>query len=166
MIKMKLSIILLFAAMLLPSTLFSQAHRVGKICGDPNVKCVGSAGFQPWELTFTLPKNAVIYESELFYSVILKSVKVKDQSENCDQIIKESDRTATQELFPKNKVFAMNCFEAGSISYTNVADNTGFMGVYAGKTLAQANAFLKAVKATGKFRGATVRRMRAQINGT
>ncbi|MGH7784802.1 MAG: hypothetical protein ACREO5_13295 [Candidatus Binatia bacterium] len=164
---MKLVTVVFISGIVLLFSFSARAqHRYGRICGDPNVKCVGAGGFQPWELTFALPKNVVIYESELFYSVVLKSVKVKDISVNCDQIIKESDRTAAQKLFPKNKVFAMNCFEAGSISYTNVANNTGFMAVYAGKTLAQANAFLKTVIATGKFRGATIRRMRAQINGT
>jgi hypothetical protein len=40
------------------------------------------------------------------------------------------------------------------------------MAVYAGMTMADANAMLAKVKATGKFPGANIRRMRALINGT
>ncbi len=40
------------------------------------------------------------------------------------------------------------------------------MAVYAGATLADANRTLRAVKATGKFPGANIRRMRAIMNGT
>ncbi len=40
------------------------------------------------------------------------------------------------------------------------------MAVYAGPTLAEANRVLAAVKATGKFSGAYVKRMRAGFNGT
>ena len=41
-----------------------------------------------------------------------------------------------------------------------------FVAVYAGRTLAQANAFLKTVQATKKFAGIRVRRMQVGINGT
>ena len=143
----------------------AQRPRYGKICGNPNLKCVGTEDFQPWELTFGIPKNAVIYESELFYAVILKSVKLKNP-DDCTSAIAETDRLATQALFPNNKIFAMNCFEAGGMAYSNTSDNSAFMAVYAGKTLTEANAFLKNVKATGKFSGANLRRMRATINGT
>jgi hypothetical protein len=40
------------------------------------------------------------------------------------------------------------------------------MAVYAGMSLAEANRLLASVKATGKFPGANIRRMRAMINGT
>jgi hypothetical protein len=40
------------------------------------------------------------------------------------------------------------------------------MGVYAGMTLADANRMLASVKATGKFPGANIRRLRAAFNGT
>ena len=147
------------------SAAFGQAKRYGKICGDPNVRCVGTEDFKAWEMKFALPKNSIIYESEFFYAVILKSVKLK-QGGDCENAIAEDDRTATQKLFPKNKVFALKCYEPGDISYTNVADDVSFLGVYAGKTQAEANSFLKTAKAAGKFPRATVRRMRAVINGT
>jgi hypothetical protein len=40
------------------------------------------------------------------------------------------------------------------------------MAVYAGITQAEANRMLAKVKATGKFPGANIRRMRAVMNGT
>ena len=154
------------AATFLASDTAAQ-RRLGKICGDPNVSCAGHEQFQPWELTFALPKNAVIYESEFFYSVILKSVKLpQDSYSECEKAFAEDERLKVQELFPKNKVFALKCSEPGGMYYTNVANDVSFLGVYAGKTKTQADSFLKTVKATGKFPGATLRRMKAGINGT
>jgi hypothetical protein len=40
------------------------------------------------------------------------------------------------------------------------------MAVYAGLTLAEANRMLANVQASNKFPGASIRRMRAVINGT
>jgi hypothetical protein len=40
------------------------------------------------------------------------------------------------------------------------------MAVYAGSTLAEAKRVLAAVKATGKFPGANLRRIRTGFNGT
>jgi hypothetical protein len=40
------------------------------------------------------------------------------------------------------------------------------MAIYAGTTIADANRMLAAVKATGKFPGANIRRMRTSFNGT
>ena len=153
------------AIVLLYTDAAAQQRRQGKICGDPNAPCRGQEQFQPWELTFAFPKNAVIYESEYFYSIILKSGKLKDQND-CEKSFAENDRLRIQELFPKNKVFALKCSEPGGMFYTNVANDIAFLGVYAGKTRAQADVFLKTVKATGKFPGAAVRRMKAGINGT
>ena len=69
-------------------------------------------------------------------------------------------------MFPKNKVFALNCVESGTNYYTLVAEQTAFIGVYAGSTQAAANTFLKKVRATGEFVGVRVRRMRIGVNGT
>jgi hypothetical protein len=165
MTKRTFLIIAILAVSICVGSASAQTRRLGKICGDPNIPCRGSEGFRPWELTFAIPKNAVIYESETFYTVILKSVRLKSV-DDCENAITEDERLKTQELFPKNKVFALKCSEAGDIYYTNVANEVSFLGVYAGKTLTEANAFLKTVKATGKFPGAAVRRMRAGINGT
>ena len=79
--------------------------------------------------------------------------------------IPEKERLAAQALFPAHKVFASRCSEPGDLSYTNTNQNR-FMAVYAGMTSADANRMLTAVKATGKFPGANIRRMRAVMNGT
>ena len=140
--------------------------QLGMICGDPTARCRTRENFLPYELPFETGKKFVIAESKPFYAVILKSVKLNADQSNCDKAIPEGDRVNAQALFPHNMVFVMRCWESGQNSYTNVTDGVSFMAVYAGQTLVQANAFLKTIKATGKFNGATIRRMRAQINGT
>jgi len=145
----------------------AQKRRPAKhapICGDPTAACKTIATFQPYDLPFRLPKNAVIWDTDLFYAVILKSMSVPE--DNCDSFVPESDRLAAQSLFPDRKVFASRCAEPGGLSYTNTSPKARFMGVYAGMTLADANRTLAAVKATGKFSGANIRRMRAAFNGT
>ena len=136
----------------------------GSICGDPAAACKTIATFQPYDLPFLLPKNAVIWDTDLFYAVILKSMNVPE--DNCDQFVPESDRLAAQTLFPDRKVFTSRCAEPGGLSYTNTSPKARFMAVYAGPTLGDANRMLAAVKATGKFPGANIRRMRAAFNGT
>jgi len=76
-----LSITLLGMAILSLSANTAAQHRLGKICGDPHAPCGGREQFQPWELTFAFPRNAVVYESEYFYSIILKSAKLKGQND-------------------------------------------------------------------------------------
>ena len=134
------------------------------VCGDPSVRCKTSATFEPYALPFRLPKNAVIYDTDLFYAVMLKSIRVAE--DNCTVFVPERERLAAQALFPDHKVFSSRCVEPGDLSYTNTNPNQRFMAVYAGMTLAEANQMLGAVKATGKFPGATIRRMRAEMNGT
>jgi hypothetical protein len=134
------------------------------VCGNPKLACPSQATFEPYDLPFRVPRNAVIWESEFFYAVILKSINAPD--DNCDVRISESERLAAQQLFPDRKVFASRCTDAGTLFYTNTRANTRLLAVYAGSTLAEANRTLAAVKATGKFPGANVRRMRAGFNGT
>ncbi|HKO35446.1 MAG TPA: hypothetical protein VJV21_03140 [Pyrinomonadaceae bacterium] len=137
----------------------------GTICGNPQVSCSGQATFQPHDLPFRVTRgNAVIWETELFYAVILKSMRAPD--DNCDLHLAESDRLWAQTLFTDRKVFSSRCVEPGELYYTNIKPNTRIMAVYGGKTLTEANRTLMAVKATGKFPGAYIRRMRAGFNGT
>ena len=156
--------------LLLSSALIAQSHAKVKrasaaaICGNPNVTCKTSVTFQPYDLPFRVPANAVILDTELFYVVLLKSVPAKDES--CDVFIPETERLAAQALFPDHKVFASRCVEPGELFYTNVSENQRMMAVYAGPTLAQAKRVLAAVKATGKFPGANMRRIRTGFNGT
>lgn len=141
--------------------------KLWKICGNPKIKCrTGDMTFQPYEIPFESPRgNQVIVESEAFYAVILRSVKLKNY-ENCENAISEKERLEVQNLFPNNKVFALKCLDAGSIYYTNTTDNTSFIAVYAGKTLTEANNFLKTVRANAKYKSTNIRKMQAQINGT
>ena len=134
------------------------------VCGNPTLPCKTSATFEPNDLPFRMPENAVIYDTELFYAVILKSVNTAD--DNCDVFVPENERLAAQALFPDHKVFSSRCVEPGHLSYSNTSPKAQFMAVYAGSTLADANRMLTAVKATGKFPGANLRRMRAVMNGT
>jgi len=134
------------------------------ICGNPNVTCPTAVTFEAYDLPFRMSQTAVIFDTDLFYAVILRSVPSPE--DNCDSYIPEPDRLAAQVLFPNNKVFTSRCVEPGRVSYSNTSAKAQFMGVYAGMTLAEANNMLAKVKATGKFPGANVRRMRAMLNGT
>jgi len=138
----------------------------GRVCGDPTAVCSKRADFQAFELPFEYGNGIAISQSQLFYAIILKSVKLNTDQTNCENAIPESDRTSAQKLFPHNMVFVMRCWESGQASYSNVADGVSFIGVYAGPTRPDANTLLVKAKATGKFDGATVRRMRVLINGT
>jgi hypothetical protein len=143
----------------------AQNHRqtaIGKICGNPNVRCKTSTEFEVWDLPFEVPRNGVIWESEAFYVVMLQSVPAHD---DCSGFIAESDRLAVQAKFPNNKVFASRCAEAGNIYYSNTSSNHNFMAVFAGRTNAEAQKVLAAAKAAG-FSTANVRRMRTGFNGT
>jgi hypothetical protein len=120
--------------------------------------------FEPYDLPFHLPANAVIYDTELFYAIMLKSVRA--ERDDCNAFVSEEDRLRAQALFPDHKVFASRCYEAGSVYYAPVAENQHFMAVYAGKTRAEAVRMFSTVKATGQFAGANIRRLRAGINGT
>lgn len=144
----------------------AQRRTTGRltVCGNPNAACPSAATFEPHDLQFRVPRNAVIWETELFYAVILKSMNASD--ENCDAHIPESERVAAQTLFPDRKVFASRCVEPGTLYYTNTRANSRMMAVYAGRTLAEANRVLAAAKAMGKYPGANIRRMRAGFNGT
>ena len=140
-------------------------RRVGRVCGDPTVKCKAE-GFQPYDLAFDTGKSYVIIESEPFYGIVLRSTKMGEWGDCEKPLFKEPERLQVQQLFPRNKVFALNCVDTGTNYYTGVNSETAFIGVYAGRTLAEANAFLKKVKATNRFPGVRLRRMRIGINGT
>jgi hypothetical protein len=145
----------------------AQKNRTRKyltVCGNPNVSCPSEIKFEPYQLPFRFPQNAVIYDTELFYAIVLRSIPAPP--DNCDNFIPEPDRLAAQVLFPNNKVFTSRCAEPGQVSYSNTNEKAQFMAVYAGRTPADANRVLATVKATGKFPGANIRRMRAMINGT
>jgi hypothetical protein len=169
---MRKNIVVLFFALiaLVGFSVTATAQRkakLGKVCGDPKAACKGRENFQTWDLPFDTGKNFVIANSEWFYGIVLKSKKMKPEWGDCEHpMFAEKERSEIQDMFQHNKVFTLNCVESGSNYYTGVADHIAFIGVYAGRTLAQANAFLKTVQATKKFSGIRVRRMQADINGT
>lgn len=149
------------------SNIVAQKRKPAKylaVCGNPNVTCPSEFKFEPHDLPFRFRQSAVIYDTELFYAIILRSVPSPPDS--CDNFIPEPERLAAQILFTNNKVFTSRCVEPGQVSYTNTSPKAQFMAVYAGMTLAEANRMLAAVQATKKFPGASIRRMRAVINGT
>jgi hypothetical protein len=152
------------------SAVAAQSHaklrraKASAICGNPTARCVSSVTFEPNDLPFRIPKNAVIFDTELFYAVVLKSVVASD--DDCNTFVSEPERIAAQALFPDRKVFTSRCYEPGNLFYTNISDKHRIMAVYAGTTLAESKRALEAVKATGKFPGAYVRRMRTGFNGT
>ena len=149
----------------------AKTHRASNsaICGNPKVACKTSVPFEPHDLPFRVPAKAVIFDTELFYAIILKSVPTRE--EDCSVFVPEAERTAAQALFPDRKVFTSRCAdpgepESGMLFYTNLDPKFRVMAVYAGTTLAESKRALAAVKATGKFPGAYVRRMRTGFNGT
>jgi len=164
------------ASLLASGTASAQTHRPvkhgGQICGNPKVSCKTSATFEVNDLPFQVGKDMVIVDTVPFYAIILKSAAVKD--DNCDVFIPESDRVAAQELFPNNKVFSSRCIDPENLFYEEVgtrkprilSETHRIMAVYAGKTLAEAKELLEAVKATGKYPGANIRRLRTGFNGT
>ncbi len=160
-----LSVILLLLFLLADVEVDAQKKaKFGRVCGDPTVACKNRTDFPPSDLPFNTGKNVVIAESESFYAIVLKSAKLDYPT--CEKAFPESERLSIQEFFPHNMVFASRCSQPGENSYSGVAQGTTFVAVYAGKTSAEANAFLKKVEATGKFPGVKVRRTRASINGT
>ena len=160
-------LLLCVAAAIAPPAAIAQQRGRAVVCGDPTVRCrTGQAIFQPYNIPFQIPRRAVIWETESFYAIILKSMRVKDEYDECERFIPEEERLEAQQLFPRNKVFTSRCMEPGDLYYTNTDPKQRFMAVYAGRTRAQANAMLEKVKATGKYPGANLRQMRAGFNGT
>lgn len=162
-----LAIFVVFAAISLSAS--SQTRRGsrqqrGQVCSDPTQACRTYATFEPYDLPFRVREGSVIWESEPFYAVILKSMRVG--RDNCDRFISESDRLSAQSLFPRRKVFTDRCAEPASLYYTGMNYNARFMAVYAGKTRVEAARVLETVKATGRFPGANIRQLRAGFNGT
>jgi len=161
------ALVMITVGILFSSQVYAQAggkSRRGKVCSDPTLPCKTTGTFNANDMAFQIPANAVIWESEEFFAIILQSVD--SQGNNCDVFVPEQDRLEAQALFPRMKVFTSRCAIPGEVFYTNVDPNFEFMAVYAGATKAQALRMLETVKATGKYPGANIRRMRVGFNGT
>ena len=149
----------------------SHAKRSTKgiICGNPQLPCKTSVPFSPYDLPFRVPPRAVIIDTEYFYAIILKSINTTE--DDCSVFVPEPERIAAQALFPDRKVFTSRCSDIGAdnsgmLYYTNVDWKVRFMAVYGGTTRVAAQRALNAVKASGKFPGAYMKRMQAGFNGT
>ena len=140
--------------------------RPAAVCPDPTVRCRTTVEFQPYQLPFRVPANGIIWETEKFYAVILKSVRDESRGGNCDIFVPEAEREAAQALFPRNKVFASRCYDPGELYYEGIDPEVMFMAVFAGRTRAEAQAMLDKVKATGKYPGAYLKRTGTGFNGT
>ena len=138
--------------------------RPAAVCPDPTVRCRTSVPFEPHQLPFVVPPNAVIFETEKFYAVVLKSGR--DTTADCTGFVPESERLEAQKLFPHNKVFASRCYEPDELYYEGIDPEVRFMAVYAGRTRAEAAGVLEKVKATGLFPGAYLKRTSTGFNGT
>jgi hypothetical protein len=138
----------------------------GAVCGDPTLTCkTGEVKFEPHNLAFRVPPQAVIWESEMFYAVILRSIRAAE--DDCQKFVPEDEQQAAQVLFPRHKVFADRaCGEPGETYYTGTQPGARFLAVYAGRTRAEADRMLAKIKATGKYAGANLRRMSIGFNGT
>ena len=141
-----------------------QRARKASVCGNPTVACKTTATFKPNDLPFRLPPNSVIFDTELFYAIVLKSVPGDEG--DCDIFVPEAERIETQALFPDRKVFTSRCADIENLFYTNVNPKFRIMAVYGGTTVAEAKRVLEAVTATQKFPAAYLRRMRTGFNGT
>jgi hypothetical protein len=81
--------------LLLSSAVIAQSHAKPRrassaaICGNPKVACKTSVTFSPHDLPFRVPANAVIFDTDPFYAVILKSMPAADDS--CDVFIPETE---------------------------------------------------------------------------
>ena len=139
-------------------------RRPPAVCGDPQARCRTTVEFEPHQLPFEVSRTAVIFETEKFYMVVLKSAR--RAADDCAPPVPEAERAEAQKLFPRHKVFASRCFDPGELFYEGVAPETQFMAVYAGRTRAEADAMLRKVRATGRFPGAYVRRTSTGFNGT
>ena len=150
-------------------TFGQKASKQGKICGNPNIKCkTDKTLFEPNEIPFETSRNFVIFESQTFYAIILKSKKVSDifaDNNGCRNISSEEERLNVQKLFPNNKVFTQNC-GYNNFYYSGLQDSTVFMAVYGGRTLTEAQTFLKTVKQKKEFESTYIKKMKAQFNGT
>jgi hypothetical protein len=120
--------------------------------------------FAPYELPFRLPSQLapnVAYSSVPFYAVVLR----RDRNPACDggEFTKttEAFRKQAQTQFSDRKVFADHqCPDMGAVSYTmdGQPSTISFVGIYAGKTEAEARPIL--ARARSRYANAQKHRMR------
>lgn len=151
----------------------SEIQTKGKVCGNPSAPCSHSKWtFEANDLSFKLPRTLQWhknYYSANFYAIILKSMRAVEDPDGpggdaeCSGYFSESERTAAQQQFSGNKVFAsrFGCSITG-VAYTNVKSDYNILAVYAGETERDAQNFLKTVKAAG-YSDANIRKMQVVL---
>ena len=167
----KAPLIILVVVFALTGQIWAQGSKKekvtqGRICGNPRAACKADKQlFGDYDLPFETPKGYVVYESQPFYAIILKSVNIPSDGLSQDAFTNE-ERLVAQKLFPDNKVFGMIGTDPGMLFYKGIQENTAFMGVFAGRTMTEAKLFLKTVNKSGKYKGAYIKRLIAEFNGT
>ena len=157
-----------------PRVKYANTRLRYDVCGDPQAHC--EMGLGSWVL-YNLPiairgelKMWDVYKSRPFYAIVLKLKKQID-SEGVDDdaclkgLFDDAELEQTQAYFLDSKVFADNdgCWPAEQVSYSTSIRGYNFLAVYAGKTMQDANAMLKKVKATGMFPAAQIKKMTVEL---
>lgn len=149
---------------------FSQKGKiVSRVCGDPSAACAKRATFKNEDIPFSFNENAMVAETAEFYAVILKSAKTNHDTGECSEAPKDFDLDNYQPYFLRNKVFiARGCYDIEYNFYKNVKQDVIALAVFAGHTKAEADAFLKKVKAIQYLdsKGAYLLKMSTGFNGT
>ena len=144
--------------------LLGTQARTQAICPNPARQSPQCVRFNPYDLPFIpppLPKGVSTTDearSEFFFAVILKT------RPRCG--IAEAERLTVQPLFATRKVFLarFQCDLESPFNYSNFdSESLTFMAVYGGRSLAQANSFLRQVRANPRFADAYVRRMQVVL---
>jgi hypothetical protein len=131
-----------------------------EVCPDPNAPCHSKARrFAAYELPFRLPANLKAgreYKSAAFYGIIIKTYESEDCDADDHTASIERERIQIQKIYPTRKVFASySCPNMDALTYdfAGLKDPSGerflintFIGVYAGRTSAEAAEFLVYVR--------------------
>ena len=151
------------------NALSQKGKIVSRVCGDPSAACAKRATFKNEDIPFSFVENSVVAETQQFYAVILKSAKASTDQGECTKIPAEFDIDNYQPYFLRNKVFiARGCYEIENNFYKGVKDGTMALAVFAGHTKAEADGFLKKLKAIDYLdsKDAYLLRMSTGFNGT
>lgn len=162
------AVICLLVLVFVPEAFSQKGKIVSRVCGDPSAACAKRAAFKNDDIPFSFGENAVVAETAEFYAVILKSVKI-GEAEMCEETPKDFNVDNYQAFFLRNKVFvARGCYSIENNSYQKVGDRVMALAVFAGHTKAEADTFLKRLKAIEHVNseGAYLLKMSAGFNGT
>src|SRR5688500_17676700 len=162
------AVICLLVLVFVPEAFSQKGKIVSRVCGDPSAACAKRAAFKNDDIPFSYGENAVVAQTATFSAVVLRCV-ILTETADCGQTSADFKVDEFQWNFLKNKVFvARGCYSILNNFYTKVGDNVIALAVYAGSTKAQADAFLKKVKAMEHVgsNGAYVIRLATGFNGT